>query len=196
MLHPWLRRISLAIGSVWGAAWLWSFVFEVAKRRGWIERPGETVEALNDFLQHLWALPGVSLGALLGVGFVIGVCADAFLRRLDGSRVQEGAHLGRRMEELHWEMTKDLEGLLAVDHRSPRKSWAETCQNNRPAILSVQAHAKRVGIWVPGGSLDHVEGNALVMQYFREVGRLLSDKHFTDAKSRAKAFQNSLDRPR
>ena len=55
-----------------------------------------------------------------------------------------------------------------------------------------RAHAKRVGIWVPGGSLDHVEGNALVMQYFREVGRLLSDKHFTDAKSRAKAFQDEI----
>ena len=110
MLHPWLRRIALGMVALLGASWLWSFLFELVRNLGWLEHPGQTIEAITRFLNDLWALSWFSSGALLFVGFVAGLWADALLRRIDGSCVKDGAQLGWRMENLHWEMTKGPSG--------------------------------------------------------------------------------------
>jgi hypothetical protein len=187
MLHPSLRRIALGIIALLGASWLWPFLLELAKSLGWLEHPGETVEAISSFLKDLWALPWFSSGVLLFVGFVAGLWADALLRRIDGSCVSDGARLGQRMEVLHWEMTQDLGGRFAIDHATPRKSWAAACDKNRPAILSVQAHANKIGLWFPS-SIERLSGN-YVLDYLGEVGRLLMDGHFKEAKRTANTYR-------
>jgi hypothetical protein len=180
MLHPWLCRIGLGIVALLGASWLWLFLFELAKSLGWLEHPGETVEAISSFLKDLWALPWFGSGVLSFVGFVAGLWADALLRRMDGSRVIDGVGLGRRMETLHWEMHQDLNGRLAM-------SWAAACDKNRPAISSVQAHANKIGLWFPS-SIERLSGN-YVLDYLGEVGRLLMDGHFKEAKRTANTYR-------
>ena len=137
-------------------------------------------------MNYLWALPGFMRGVLIFVGFLAGVFADWFLRRIDNSRVEEGTRLGRKMEELHWEMTKDLEGHFAVDHRTQPLTWDQTRYNNRPAMLSVQAHANKLGVWFPANMEQLHPTRAL--DYLREVGRMLREKHFREAKRTARTY--------
>jgi hypothetical protein len=187
MLHPWLRSIGLGIVALLGASWLWPFLFELAKGRGWLEHPGETVEAISSFLKDLWALPGVNSGALLFIGFVAGLQAEWLRKLFDGSRVKDVVRLGHRMEALHWEMERDLRGRPAIDHITPGMSWATACDKNRPAISSVQAHANKIGLWFPS-SIERLSGN-YVLDYLGEVGRLLMDGHFKEAKRTANTYR-------
>ena len=139
------------------------------------ERPPETANAVLKFLFDLSEQPWFRPTALFLVGLVIGLWLDWLLRKLDDSRADQRAALGNDM--LIWE--HELEYL-----NDPSKANAK--------IMSCFIAAKKLGIWAPDERVFEIDPDRaypIIRNYLTNVGQMLRDRHFSEAKRLAKKNQ-------
>jgi hypothetical protein len=168
MFSTWVRRIATGILLVVGAIFT-GVVFPVVSH--FIqEQPQETANVfwvvlkfLSDLSEQAWLRITVSLL----VGFVAGLWVDWLLRRLDGSRAKQREALGTEMRILGHDL--NLFGA-------------------RPQITSCFIAARKLGLWVPDQHIFtlHVDfAEPLIKDYLLNVGTMLKDGHFREAKQYA-----------
>jgi len=150
------------------------------------EQPQETANVVLKFLFDLAEQTWFRVTALLLVGFAAGLWVDWFLRRLDGSRVDERKKLGTDMVSLG----HDLRFL-----RDP--TTPILMQRARPQILSCFTAARKFAIWVPDQrayELHPDRARNMITDYLMGVGTLLKDGQFREAKRYAVNSKASFDK--
>jgi hypothetical protein len=136
-----------------------------------IKRQPETDDAIHagmKFLLYLAQQPWLQIVGWIFVGLVAGLWLDLLLRKLDGSRANERKMLGAEMAKYG----NYLGQFGSVPDSAKIKSYFHS--------------ARKFGIWAP----DEVNINRaekLIADYLKNVGTLLRDEHFRQAKQYAKA---------
>ena len=176
----WVRRIATAILVVIGTIFT-GVVFPIVVH--FIEQqPRETANVVLKFLKFLLDLSEqtwLRVTALLLCGFVAGLWLDWLLRRLDGSRAEERKDLGYEMVRLCNELrgyTGQVRSLFMYQAR--------------PKIVSCFTTARKLGIWVPDDPIFSINPSGaidVITEHLMDVGTMLKDGHFSEAKQHAKS---------
>jgi hypothetical protein len=187
----WVRRIATGILAVVAAIFT-GIVFPVVAH--FIqEQPQETANValkllhvvlkfLYDLSEQTWLRITVSLF----VGFVAGLWVDWFLRRLDGSRADRRKKLGIDMLKL----AHNLGDFARRIDGDPMNAF-------RPQITSCFATARKLGMWIPDDRIFSIysphamhgmraDAMDLIMEYLTQVGTMLKEGNFCEAKRDAK----------
>jgi hypothetical protein len=185
MFSTWVRRIATGILVVLGAIFT-GVVFPVVSH--FIqEQPQETANValkilhtalkfLHDLSEQTW----FRITASMLVGFVAGLWVDWLLRKLDGSRAKQREALGTEMRTLGHDLGR-----------------AHPMYKARPRIVSCFTTARKLGIWVPDDrifSIHPPRAIDLITDYLMDVGIMLRDGHFSEAKQHAKTRKASFDK--
>ena len=150
------------------------------------EQPRETSNAVLKFLFDLSEQTWFRVTASLLVGFAAGLWVDWFLRKLDGSRAKQREALGYEMCNLAHDLGSAHHPLMV----NPMYA-------NRSRMMSCFTTARKFGIWVPDdrifSMLHPPRAVDLVVAYLDDVGTMLKDGHFKQAKQHAKNRRASFD---
>ena len=140
------------------------------------------LKLLFDLSEQTW----FRLTASLLVGFAAGLWVDWFLRKLDGSRAKQREALGYEMCNLAHDLGSAHHPLMV----NPMYA-------NRSRMMSCFTTARSFGIWVPDdrifSMLHPPRAVDLVVAYLDDVGTMLKDGHFKQAKQHAKNRRASFD---
>jgi hypothetical protein len=151
------------------------------------EQPRETANAVLKFLFDLSEQTWLRITALSLGCFVAGLWVQWLLQKLDRSRVDERKALGTEMVNLGDKLS------VLTDPMYPA----------RPQIMSCFTTAKKLGIWEPGQRVSKIRADNLIMEYpmrqaitdyLMDVGTMLEDGHFKEAKQHAKSRKASFDK--
>src|SRR5262245_56343145 len=121
-------------------------------------------------------------------GVTVGVWADWCLRRSDSVRRAARKGLGVRMIHL----AEDIARLEFPDGARSNGSteWPRSIGGERRTIAIALARMQKLGIWNPGRAAFQIpRGGEFLVDFFREIGMLLENERFEEAKSRARAAQ-------
>jgi hypothetical protein len=116
-------------------------------------------------------------------GLTLGVWADWCLRQLDNGRRTARKGFGARLTRL----AEDLARLEFT--RGPNLlEWPKNLGGERRAVTIALARLEKFGIWNPGRAAFQIpRGGEFLVDFFREIGMLLQDERFEEAKARAHA---------
>ena len=79
----------------------------------------------------------------------------------------------------------DSLGTAMFNYRHDR-AWPETVDEYRADILSMFIRTKKAGLWTPGNEIFRIPaGQAILPNFLKAVGTMLSDGHFSEAKKLA-----------
>jgi hypothetical protein len=191
MFSTWVRRIATGILVVLGAIFT-GVVFPVVSH--FIqEQPQETANValkilhtalkfLHDLSEQTW----FRFTASMLVGFVAGLWVDSLLRKLDGSRAKQREALGTEMRILGHDLG-----------RAHHRLEVNPMYKARPRIVSCFTTARKLGIWVPDDrifSIHPPRAIDLITDYLMDVGIMLRDGHFSEAKQHAKSRKPLFDK--
>ena len=136
-----------------------------------IKRQPETDDAIHagmKFLLYLAQEPWLRIVGWIFVGLVAGLWLDLVLRKLDGSRANERKMLGAEMAKYG----NYLGQFGSVPDSAKINSYFHS--------------ARKFGIWAPDDvNINRAEKS--IADYLKNVGTLLRDEHFRQAKQYAKA---------
>lgn len=147
-----------------------NFLDHMAENYGWYDREA-LPNAINVFL-NLAEQPWFRTTALVVGGFVAGMLVDRLLRKLDGSRADKKKAIGTDMVAL----ANNLSNL-----RDPMRQGS-------PQIRSCFTAARKLGIWAPDQQVFIMHQERvwpLIRDYLLNVGTMLWDGHFSEAKQQA-----------
>jgi hypothetical protein len=146
----------------------------------------DAIHAILKFLLNLLQHPWLHLAGWILVAFAAGLWLDWLLRRLDGSRAKQREALGIEMR------------LLAHDLGATNYPvMVNPMYVNRPRIVSCFTTARKFGIWMPDDrifSIHPPRAMDLVADYLNDVGIMLRDGHFREAKQHAKSREALFDK--
>jgi len=150
------------------------------------EQPQRTANVVLKFLLDLseqtWFPPtAISLGC-----FVAGLWVDWLLWRLDRSRADERKALGIEMLTLG----RNLGHFVGRINGDPMSAF-------RPQITSCLTKVKRFGMWVPDDRIFSIHSPYamdLIVDYLTQVGQMLKDGNFREAKRDAKKSKTAFDK--
>jgi hypothetical protein len=131
---------------------------------------------LLDLAQHPW----VHAVAWIFVAFVAGLWVDWLLRKLDGSYANSRKIFGAEMVNL---------GNYLEQLKSPMEESAR--------IRSCFATARRLGLWVPDERifrLHRPRASQEISNYLKQVGTMLKDGNFQEAKRDARNSKAAFDK--
>jgi hypothetical protein len=145
------------------------------------QQPQETANVVLKFLFYLGEQAWLRITVLVLGGLVAGLWLDWLLRKLDDTRTDERKVLGYNMTAL---------ADLLEELRFPM-------QQEKSRIRSYFASARKLGIWAPDDQafLDLPSDRAvgLIVNYLRQVGTMLKDGNFKEAKQDAKKSKAVFD---
>ena len=166
-----MRRFSTwagwIIGIIFGSQFALEVFKQVAQRIGLYDRPREALGTVLNFLLSLAELPWLRNTLLFFGGLAAGFLLKWLLQNLDGSRAKQREALGTEMRILGHDL--NLFGA-------------------RPQITSCFIAARKLGLWVPDQHIFtlHVDfAEPLIKDYLLNVGTMLKDGHFREAKQYA-----------
>ena len=172
----WARWIATAILVVVGAIFT-GVVFPVVS--DFIkQQPQDSLKLLHavlKFLQDLSEQTWLRITVSLLVGFVAGLWVDWLLRKLDRSRADERKNIGTDMVTL----ARNLSNLRDI-------------HQGYPQIMSCFIAARKLGIWAPDQRIFNVP-DKLIIDYLSNVGTMLWDGHFREAKQEAVQSKAAFD---
>jgi hypothetical protein len=145
------------------------------------QQPRETANVVLKFLLDLTEQPWLRFTAFALGGFVAGLWLDWLLRKLDDTRADERKALGIEMLLLARQL---------ADIRYPM-------HEARPRIRSRFATATKLGLWVPDDRVFQLHppyAYQEVSNYLRQVGRMLKDGNFREARQDAKKSKAAFDK--
>src|SRR5262245_33076146 len=134
------------------------------------------------------ALPWLTPTLLFLGGLTIGVWAAWCVRRADSIRRTARKGLGARLIRL----AEDIARLEFADGARSNGSteWPRSLGGERRTIAIALARMQKLGIWNPGRAAFQIpRGGEFLVDFFREIGMLLENERFEEAKSRARAAQ-------
>ena len=176
-LSVWVRQIAVGAFSVFVFPLAVDFLKRMAENAGIYDRPGEAAGTVLNFflsLSQQTRVTALTLGA-----FVTGLVLERRLQKLDRSRTDKRKDLGFEMIKFGNQLrgyTGQLEGEFM--HRARRN------------IVSCFATARKFGIWAPNDRIFSVHSPRamdLITDYLMDVGTMLIDGHFSEAKQHAKS---------
>ena len=150
------------------------------------EQPQQTANVVLKFLLDLSEQTWFRLTALSLGCFVAGLWVDWLLWRLDRSRVEERRALGIEMLTLG----RNLGHFVGRINADPMSAF-------RQQITSCLAKVKRFGMWVPDDqifSVHPLHAVDLTVDYLTQVGTMLKDENFSEAKRDAKNSKTAFDK--
>jgi hypothetical protein len=137
------------------------------------------ITSVISLAQRSWWLPTL----LFVGGLTIGVWADWMVRRVDHARRASRKGLGARLVRLAEEIAR-----RELVSRPTSPEWPRNLGGARRAVRIALARLERFGIWNPGPAAFQVpRGGEFLIDFFREIGMLLENERFEDAKFRADA---------
>ena len=160
----WARWIATAILAAVGSITT-DVVVDFIKKQ---PESGDAIHVGLKFVLYVAQQPWLNTVGWIFLGLVAGLWLDPFLRKLDGSRSNERKVLGAEMAKYG----NYLGQFGSVPDSAKIKSYFHS--------------ARKFGIWAP----DEVNINRaekLIADYLKNVGTLLRDEHFRQAKQYAKA---------
>jgi hypothetical protein len=140
------------------------------------------LKSLLDLIQHPW----LQVAGWIFVGLAAGFWLDWLLRKLDGSRADRRKKLGIDMLKLAHNLS-DFAGRIDGD---PMNAF-------RPQITSCLTKAEKLGMWKPDNRIFSVhppQALDLIMDYLTQVGTMLKDGNFREAKRDAKNSKAAFDK--
>jgi hypothetical protein len=146
------------------------------------QRPQETVDVVSKFLEQILYLrqqPWFRDAAVFLGGLISGLCLDWLRRKLGRSRADMREALGNEMLILD----HDLLGL--------RDPMSEA----RSEIMSCFITARKFKIWAPDERVFEIQPNRaydMIRNYLTNVGVMLRDGHFSEAKRYAMRIKAAL----
>jgi hypothetical protein len=131
-----------------------------------------------------WLMPTL----LFLAGLTIGVWADWSLRASDKLRRLARKGFGARLTRLAEDIARVEFAEGAKSNGSP--GWPRNVGGQRRTIASALARMQKLGIWNPGRAAFQIpRGGEFLIDFFREIGMLLANERFDEAKTRARAAQ-------
>jgi hypothetical protein len=134
----------------------------------------------------LAAMTGLSwwMPTLLFIGgLTLGVWTDWCLRQFDNGRRTARKGFGARLTRLAEDIAR-LEFARGPD----LTEWPKNLGGERRAVTVALARLEKFGIWNPGRAAFQIpRGGEFLVDFFREIGMLLQDERFEEAKARARA---------
>jgi hypothetical protein len=182
-MASFFRWLALAIWTILVAPFLlraWTGVLDRA------DVANHPVDWLMGWLASFAQVPGVSIGALIATGVVVGAWIDWFLRKFDGSRISKRKTLGIKFCDIAHDIADRQNGFHG--------DWPENSHDIVPRLMSAFVEANGFGVWVP---VDHLyarkDGGRIISNYLRVVGTMLKDGHFEHAKRQALDVKSFLE---
>jgi hypothetical protein len=175
-----VRWLAVGVFSVFVIPLAVEFVKHLAENVGLYDRPQETANVVLKFLLDLAEQTWLRVTALALGCFVVGLWSGWFLRGSDGSRAEKRKELGTEMIFLAHQI---------ADIRHPMHLA-------RPRIRSCFATTKKLGLWVPDDRVFQLPVPVAyqeVSNYLRQVGRMLKDGNFREAKQDAKKSKAAFE---
>jgi len=139
----------------------------------------ETINAIPKFVLYLLQQTWLLVTALAVGCFVVGFLLGWFLRKVDGSRADERKIFGAEMARL---------GNYLEQLKSPMQEIAK--------IRSTFATAKKLGLWAPDDrvfQLPSAVAYRAISNYLKQIGTLLKDGNFREAKQDAKKSKSAFE---
>jgi hypothetical protein len=140
------------------------------------------LKILLDLAQQSW----VHVAAWILVGFVAGLWVYWLLSKLDDTRSKKRKALGYDMLKLGHHIG-NYAGRIGGD---PVNAF-------RPQITSCFATARKLGMWVPGDRIFSIQrpyAMDLIVDYLTQVGQMLEDGNFSEAKREAKKIETNFNK--
>jgi hypothetical protein len=146
-------------------------------------QPGPTAQ-LAAMADLPWLMPTI----LFLFGLTIGMWADWSLRTFDNVRRLARKGFGERLTRLAEDIARLEFAEGAKSNGSP--GWPRNLGGQRRTIASALARMQKLGIWNPGRAAFQIpRGGEFLIDFFREIGMLLANERFDEAKTRARAAQ-------
>jgi hypothetical protein len=175
----WVRQVSVGALSVFVFPLAVDFFKRMAENVGIYDQPGEAAGTVLNFLLSLSQQSWLRVTALTLGAFVAGLLLERRLQKLDRSRIEERKDLGFEMIKFGNQLrgyTGQLQG--------------EYMNRARQKIASCFTTARKLGIWAPNDRIFSVHpprAMDLIADYLMDVGTMLIDGHFSEAKQLAKS---------
>jgi hypothetical protein len=179
ILSVWVRQVAVGALSVFVFPLAVDFFKRMAENVGIYDQPGEAAGTVLNFLLSLSQQSWLRVTALTLGAFVAGLLLERRLQKLDRSRIEERKDLGFEMIKLGNQLrgyTGHLQG--------------EYMTRARQKIVSCFTTARKLGIWAPSDRIFSVHpprAMDLIADYLMDVGTMLIDGHFSEAKQHAKS---------
>jgi hypothetical protein len=170
----WVRQVAVGALSVFVFPLAVDFFKRMAENVGIYDQPGEAAGTVLNFLLSLSQQTWLRVTALTLGAFVAGLLLERHLQKLDRSRIEERKDLGFEMIKLG----NQLHG------------YTGQLQGARQKIVSCFTTARKLGIWAPNDRIFSVHpprAMDLIADYLMNVGTMLIDGHFSEAKQHAKS---------
>ena len=167
----WVRWISTIVAIV--GAIVKDIVVDFIKKQ---PETDDAIHAVLKFLLDLIQQPWLQVAGWIFVGLVAGLWLDPVLRKLDRSGTEQRVTLGTKMISLGNDLAE-----LGAQSREPMRA-------KEAAIRSCFASARKFRIWAPDNrvfNLDPDHAESLITDYLNNVGQMLKDEHFREAKQHA-----------
>jgi len=146
----------------------------------------ETINAFTKFVLYLLQQTWFLVTALAVGCFVVGFLLGWFLRKVDGSRADKRKELGTEMLKLAHHI-----GDYAV------RIDGDPVNAFRPQITSCFAAARKLGMRVPDDRIFSIQrpyAMDLIVDYLTQVGQMLKDGHFLEAKRDARKSEANFNK--
>ena len=176
-LSVWVRQIAVGAFSVFVFPLAVDFLKRMAENAGIYDRPGGAAGTVLNFFLSLSQQTWLRVTALTLGAFVTGLVLERRLQKLDRSRTDKRKDLGFEMIKFGNQLrgyTGQLEGEFM----------------HRARIVSCFATARKFGIWAPNDRIFSVHpprAMDLIADYLMDVGTMLIDGLFSEAKQHAKS---------
>jgi hypothetical protein len=140
---------------------------------------GANGEVLGALARSTWIAP---TAAFLG-GLAAGVWADCLVRRFDVSRQAERKGFGTRLTQLAEEIAR-----RQFAQTARLADWPKNIGDARRPVAGALMRMEKFGLWNPGRAAFAIpRGGEFLIDFFREIGALLQDERFEEARTRAHA---------
>jgi hypothetical protein len=173
----WVRQVAVGAFSVFVFPLAVDFLKRMAENAGIYDQPGEAAGTVLNFFLSLSQQTWLRVTALTLGAFVAGLLLERRLQKLDRSRTE-----GRK--DLGFEMIKFGNQLRGYSGQLQGEFM------HRARIVSCFATARKFGIWAPNDRIFSVHpprAMDLIADYLMDVGTMLIDGHFSEAKQHAKS---------
>src|SRR5262245_14028735 len=131
-----------------------------------------------------WSMPAL----LFLAGLTIGIWTDWWLRKFDNIRRRARKSFGVRLIRLADEIARLEFNYGAKSNGSPE--WPRNLGRERRTIDLALARMHKFGIWNPGRVAFQIpRGGEFLVDFFRDIGKLLASERFDQARSHARAAQ-------
>jgi len=188
-MHWVLERAGKIVLIVWGL-FLVPVIVEVLKNwvkkwSGYDDPSGALGAAINTVgnLANLWWLQWI---VVFLSGLLLGLWIEKIAKQFQAADKNKSMVLGIHMQRMGDRVVENTQRSL--------NSWPANLGIPRAELISLFIRIEQAGLWFPSNRIFEIErGGAFLANYFVNVGTLLADGHFKQAKQMADSAKTQLE---